>query len=430
VACDSERHRTSLESKKTRAAGPDTNATVSSEALSKSEDGVAGGQRSKSQNRNRSARSESLVDAAKENTVGLSTPVITAPPDNGVGPVVLNNLLMYAIFQRNRCTAASLRAVINDFYSPNEISDAKKQLLVLFESSLSGCEAITERRNSTQRTASVAEAEDITDILDVLDNAGVLDSVTFGAAQYNRLPRYGPEDLNICAIADKQVLTENSISVLTAKVDSLSGSSVQSTDILDAVSGVTAKLTALQDQVHQLAASASVQSDPRLHTRHNGNTVSSERLCNVVIYGIPESRDRDVWKSQVLVALKTAAGHEVTVSDAFRLGRYVVNKCRPILVKLHSVWDKRTVLGGSRKLAEVPEFRTIYIRADESTEVRRRKASDKIKARAVAKGYRVNEIDNTLYVNDIAVYSQSNGYIRNNVNLSYVSGSDSIPHDG
>jgi len=108
----------------------DTNATVSSEALSKSEEGVTGGQRSKSQNRNRPVRSESLVDAAKENTAGLNTPDITAPPVNGGGSVVLNNLLMYAIFQRNRCTAASLRAVINDFYSPNEISDAKKQLSV------------------------------------------------------------------------------------------------------------------------------------------------------------------------------------------------------------------------------------------------------------------------------------------------------------
>ena len=65
--------------------------------------------------------------------------------------------------------------------------------------------------------------------------------------------------------------------------------------------------------------------------------------------------------------------------------------------------------------------------------MRRRKASDKIKARAAAKGYRVNDIDNIdniLYVNDIAVYSQSSGYIRNNVNLLHVSGSVSTPYDG
>jgi len=169
---------------------------------------------------------------------------------------------MYTTLQRNRCTTASIRSVINEFYSTNEIFEAKKQLVTLFESNLAGCEAVTECRNSTQRTASVAEAEDITDILDFLDSIDVLGSVTFGALQYNRLPRYGPEDLNICAIADKQVSTENSISVLSAKVESLSGSGTHSAEILEAVSGVTAELTSLQGQVAKLPVS--VPSEPQL----------------------------------------------------------------------------------------------------------------------------------------------------------------------
>ena len=63
-------------------------------------------------------------------------------------------------------------------------------------------------------------------------------------------------------------------------------------------------------------------------------------------------------------------------------------------------------------------------------EVRRRKALDRIKARAVARGDHVNENSDVLYVNDIAVYSLCNGYIRNNVNLSSVAGSASLSRDG
>ena len=44
-------------------------------------------------------------------------------------------------------------------------------------------------------------------------------------------------------------------------------------------------------------------------------------------------------------------------------------------------------------------------------------ALDRIKARAVARGDHVNENSDVLYVNDIAVYSLCNGYIRNNVNF-------------
>jgi len=417
-----------LESKKNHGIVDDST-TMIDPAVAKS---VDGDQRVKAlQNRTRSVRSESSVESvSKVNTRSIDTSVNTATSDRQ-DSVVISELLMYTVYQRNRCTNASLRSVLNEFYSTVEISEAKKLLVSLFESSLNGSEAVTERRNSVQRTASTAEVEDITDILDLLDNLGVLDKVTFGAVQYNRLPRYGPEDLNICAIADKQVSTDNSISALSAKVESLSDGGTQSAKILDVVSDVSTELRSLQSQVTQLAASvASVQPEPRHNAQHTDNTRQTDRLCNVVIYGVPESRDRNVWNCGVMNVLQAAAGRDVSVSDAFRLGRYDLNKCRPILVKLHSVWDKRTVLSGSHKLAAKQELRTIYIQADEPMEVRRRKALDRIKARAVARGDHVAENGGVLYVNDSAVYSLCNGYIRNNVNLSSVAGSASPPHDG
>jgi len=75
-----------------------------------------------------------------------------------------------------------------------------------------------------------------------------------------------------------------------------------------------------------------------------------------------------------------------------------------VLVKLQSVRDRLTVLSGSRKLADVPEFRRlVYIYPDEPLEVRRRKMFDRMKARAVAEGKQVSVRDDVLCVNCIVM---------------------------
>ena len=118
---------------------------------------------------------------------------------------VFNELLMYAVCERDKANVASLRSVISSFYSSSEISSVKKQIVTNFGPHLSNSEFVTERRNSTQRSATDAETEDITEMLDILDNIGVLRNVKFAALQYSRLPKYDPEKLNICAVVDRQV---------------------------------------------------------------------------------------------------------------------------------------------------------------------------------------------------------------------------------
>jgi len=115
----------------------------------------------------------------------------------------------------------------------------------------------------------------------------------------------------------------------------------------------------------------------------------------------------------VLEVLRHAAGHDIAVTDAFRLGRYSVDRCRPVLVRLQCVWDRRTVLSGSRNLADIPEFRrSVYIYPDEPVEVRRRKTFERMKARAIAAGKQVSLKDDVLCVNGVDVYSLSQGVIR------------------
>jgi len=46
---------------------------------------------------------------------------------------------------------------------------------------------------------------------------------------YDRLPAYGPEDLNNCAIADRQFRTESAFAALSTKVELLTSSNQPAT---------------------------------------------------------------------------------------------------------------------------------------------------------------------------------------------------------
>ena len=86
--------------------------------------------------------------------------------------------------------------------------------------------------------------------------------------------------------------------------------------------------------------------------------------------------------------LRVAAGRDIEVDDAFRIGeRFTVGKTRPILIKLHSGWDRRVVLSGARKLSSVEEYRRrLYISPDEPLETRRRNTMTRLSKKEERKG--------------------------------------------
>ena len=79
----------------------------------------------------------------------------------------------------------------------------------------------------------------------------------------------------------------------------------------------------------------------------------NDQAMNVIISGIAEDKSSSVWHDVLSRVLYMAAGKDIVIEDAFRLGRYVASKTHPLLVKLHSAWDRRLALGGIRKLKDV-----------------------------------------------------------------------------
>ena len=67
-----------------------------------------------------------------------------------------------------------------------------------------------------------AETDDIVNIIDALDLQGVYDKCKFVASNLDNLPKFGPEELNVAAVVDRQVRTEAAIQDISVKVHQLS----------------------------------------------------------------------------------------------------------------------------------------------------------------------------------------------------------------
>jgi len=121
----------------------------------------------------------------------------------------------------------------------------------------------------------------------------------------------------------------------------------QNVDLLLAefTSTISARLDHLQAVCVQLANATSVQSHVRVSpARVQDQQQSPNRSSNFVVFGLSEDRVANVWRQTLDAALSCITGHTVDVVGAYRSGRFDASKTRPIIVKLRSVWDRRSIV--------------------------------------------------------------------------------------
>ena len=132
----------------------------------------------------------------------------------------ISEILVYIITYRNKSNDNSLKKVVLDFYTPPDISEAKRVLVAVYSEKIQPNSTFaTDRRNAVLRSAHVSDLNDITAALDCLDNAGALDA-KFAATAADRMPKYSPEELNICAVVDRQLRTEAMLQEILKSGDS------------------------------------------------------------------------------------------------------------------------------------------------------------------------------------------------------------------
>jgi len=134
-----------------------------------------------------------------------------------------------------------------------------------------------------------------------------------------------------------------------------------------------------------------------------------DRKQNIVVLGVPEDRNPSIWCQEVEAILGYVHGQRVDIDDMFRLGRFHSGKNRPVLLKLHSTWDKRIILSNSRVLKNYNK-RGIFIVGDEPVEVRRQQTMDRLKYRAVRANKTVDVNDGILTIDGVVEFSLKDGY--------------------
>jgi hypothetical protein len=186
--------------------------------------------------------------------------------------------------------------------------------------------------------------EDILGLFDLIDSKNLLNSATFAAINLDRVPRYGPEEINICAVVDRQLRTDIRMDQLTQQLEEIRAQSgvVNAVDISASVKitdELNAKLLTLKNnieiQLHRLDQHrpGAASSAPLTSSGDHELASRTDSTMNLVVTGIAEDKNFRQWHSKLINVLQTVAGRDVSIIDAFRLGRFKPDRTRPILVK-------------------------------------------------------------------------------------------------
>jgi len=345
-----------------------------------------------------------------------------------VNKIIWNELLAYVAYYRNNSTVSTLTDVVSKHFSAADISEAKRLLVLEFQSAVDVSQFTSERRKSAVRSACDAEIDDIVGILHAVDEdqSLALDNYVFVASDFKQLPKFGPEELNIAVVVDRQATMEASIQQLTKTVQQLSVSSAPdpsevaarqaaadavSKEMRDFNNSANARLDQLNSICSHMALSVqSVENAvSQFNQRSSPRAVQpDDRALNVVVFGVREDCSAAVWRKSVDDAFNHVLSHVADVADMFRAGRFVTGKTRPVIVKLRTAGDRRLLLANRTKRKDFTAYK-LFLSADEPLEVRRKRTLEHWKSRAEHDGKLVEVLNDVLFIDGNAVFSLKDG---------------------
>ena len=132
---------------------------------------------------------------------------------------IVNEMLTYCLFHQKNSSSSAIKRVVMDFYTPEEIREAKQTLWDAYGEDVLG---VTPSRHDIQgRDAHDKEVDDILLAAATID-AGVeaAEQVTFVAANLGRLPRVAPEELDLTSVVMRLTQLERTYASLERKVAS------------------------------------------------------------------------------------------------------------------------------------------------------------------------------------------------------------------
>ena len=132
--------------------------------------------------------------------------------------MILNELLAYICHFIHNSNADNLKKIITNFYSNDEIINAKRQLWDVGGPTALG--NFPDRKSTSKRDVSAAHMNDIYDAIIKLDNANNVP--IFVARNFDRIPFHAPEEMNMMAIVQRITNLEKSRDTHEESLSSLS----------------------------------------------------------------------------------------------------------------------------------------------------------------------------------------------------------------
>jgi hypothetical protein len=136
---------------------------------------------------------------------------------------------------------------------------------------------MTGRRGSSVRSQHEAELDDIIGAMDYVDNEGLLGSVRFMVKNLDRLPKYGPEEINVCAVVDRQRVVDGQVGSLAVRIDELESAAGLSADGVSSHIYITKSIQDLDKKVSDAFLSLSA----RIESTNSALTVVATQINRV-----------------------------------------------------------------------------------------------------------------------------------------------------
>lgn len=352
---------------------------------------------------------------------------VTTHLENPPSRKIVNELLAFVMFYRNKMSADSLHRHLTQHFTPSDITDAKKTLISEY-GQLTGNPLSTTRRNSSSRSTHEAEIDDILGLVYSLTSSKTPAAVQFVAVDLDKVSRNNYIDDCNSAV---RLCSEN-VSKLDCNVNQLSNELLELKKFLtsqhhdvNSVHDTFQSLKKLQEQIEYFSRSAdshftSLESGNaglrgcmRLTMKFINHQEASDRSLNVIIHGVCENRDISIWKQTVDEILSFIVGRSVEIVSVFRLGKFQEGKVRPIFVRLANAWDRRLIVNGRSKLKGYHQ--RVFVCPDETLATRRMNTFKRLIVRAMQDGKdtEIDERGHVLSVDGVPTYSLITGYISN-----------------
>jgi len=283
---------------------------------------------------------------------------------------LVDPVLASLVALRDRLPTHTVKEHILDCFDLTSIKNAKKILWVDQETFLRAKKKKwTDHRRTAQRSAEEAELDDLVDFVNCLDEAENLPPVSVNAGDLSTLPA--------AVLGTSPVETSESCGPVQ------SVQSVQLKEIQDSIERLSQELKQSLIEVQNLppvrlsggpGVEGVTTTVPTKGLRAPVRPISVDRSRNVILFGVPESRNLLDTESLVSRALEFAVGRKIEFVDCRRLGRYSQGqkRNRPLLVKLVSVWDRRLLLSSKFRLKGFADAQ-VFVREDLAPEDRKSK---------------------------------------------------------